>query len=174
MKLRTEAIFEKRFGFDPKPSYNAGLIAAFHDWPAGGGNLNYPCVYREGLASMIKEVEERQIGHSKCACPTSKSSTSTRPAHRDAGIVRYAKRYAELAREMAASEKDETRKAELLSLAETCEWVPEHPARNLREAIQCHFFCHIIAELEQIGCGYSQAYLGQNLEPFFKPTKPPG
>ena len=61
MKLRTEAIFEKRFGYDPKPCYDAGLIAAFHDWPAGGGNLNYPRVYREGLASMIKEVEERQM-----------------------------------------------------------------------------------------------------------------
>ena len=29
-------------------------------WPGGGGNLNYPLVYNEGLASMIKEVEERQ------------------------------------------------------------------------------------------------------------------
>jgi hypothetical protein len=61
MKPRTESIFQKRFGYDPKPCYNAGLIAAFHDWPAGGGNLDYPRVYREGLASMIKEVEERQM-----------------------------------------------------------------------------------------------------------------
>ena len=61
MKPRTEAIFQKRFGYDPKVSYEAGLIASFHDWPAGGGNLDYPRVYREGLASMIKEVEERQM-----------------------------------------------------------------------------------------------------------------
>jgi len=69
---------------------------------------------------------------------------------------------------MAAKEKDATRKAELISLAETCEHVPEHPARNLREAMQTHFFCHIIAEIEQVGCGYSEAYLGQNLEPFYQ------
>ncbi|MCK7517081.1 MAG: hypothetical protein MZV64_04860 [Ignavibacteriales bacterium] len=29
-------------------------------------------------------------------------------------------------------------------MAETCEWVPEHPARNLREAMQCHFLCHLV------------------------------
>jgi formate C-acetyltransferase len=52
--------------------------------------------------------------------------------------------------------------------------VPEHPARNLREAIQCHFLCHIAAELEQVGCGYSEAYLGQNLEPFYQRDKAAG
>ena len=89
-------------------------------------------------------------------------------------IIRLAHRYAELAREMAAKEKNETRKAELIAIAETCEWVPEHPARNLREAIQCHFFCHICAELEQVGCGYSEAYLGQNLEPYYQADKAAG
>ncbi len=174
MKPRTEAIFQKRFGYDPKPSYNAGLIASFHDWPAGGGNLNYPRVYREGLASMIKEVEERQMSL-EMRLPNLKqfyfyeaSLIVMRAA------IRYAHRYAELAREMAAKEKDKVRKAELLSLAETCEWVPENPARNLREAIQCHFLCHIMAELEQIGCGYSQAYLGQNLEPYYQADKAAG
>ena len=89
-------------------------------------------------------------------------------------IIRCAHRYAELAREMAAKEKNATRKAELIAIAETCEWVPEHPARNLREAMQCHFFCHLVAELEQVGCGYSQAYLGQNLEPFYQADKAAG
>ncbi len=43
------------------------------------------------------------------------------------GIVRLANRYAEKAREMAAEEKDEARKAELLEIAATCEAVPENP-----------------------------------------------
>ena len=89
-------------------------------------------------------------------------------------VIRLAHRYAELAREMAAKEKDAARKAELIAIAETCEWVPEHPARNLREAIQCHFLCHISAEIEQVGCGYSEAYLGQNLEPFYQRDKAAG
>jgi len=61
-----------------------------------------------------------------------------------------------------------------ISLAETCEWIPEHPARNLREVMQCHFLCHLCAELEQIGCGYSEAFLGQNFEPFYQRDKAAG
>jgi formate C-acetyltransferase len=174
MKPRTEEIFQKRYGFDPKPCYDAGLIGAFHDWPAGGGNLNYPRVYREGLASMIKEVKERQVSLEMRLPNASKFYFYEGCLIVMRAVIRYAHRYAELAREMAAKEKDATRKAELIAIAETCEWVPEHPARNLREAIQSHFFCHIVAELEQIGCGYSEAYLGQNLEPFYQADKAAG
>jgi formate C-acetyltransferase len=89
-------------------------------------------------------------------------------------FIRLSHRYAELAREMAAKEKDETRKAELIAVAETCEHVPEHPARNLREAMQAHFLGHIFVEIEQPGCGYSEAYLGQNFDPYFQADKAAG
>jgi formate C-acetyltransferase len=174
LKPRTLEIFEKRYGFDPTPVYQAGLVVDFFSWPGGGGNLNYPRVYNEGLASMIKEVEERQMSL-EMRLPNAamlyfyEASLITMKS-----IIHLAHRYAALAREMAAKEKDETRKGELLSIAETCEWVPEHPARNLREAIQCHFLCHIAAEIEQVGCGYSEAYLGQNLEPFYQADKAAG
>jgi len=150
LKPRTEEIFEKRYGFSAVPTYQAGLIAAFHDWPGGGGNLNYPQVYREGLASMIKDVEERKMELEMRLPNASKFYLYEASLIVMRAVIRYANRYAELAREMAAKEKDATRKAELISLAETCEWVPENPARNLREAMQSHFFSHIIAELEQI------------------------
>ena len=174
LKSRTESIFEQRYGFSPSSCYAAGLVVPFHDWPGGGGNLNYPMVYQQGLASVIKDVEERMM------------SLEMRLGNTDAlyfyqaslivmkAIIRWANRYAALAREMAEKEKDPTRKAELIAIAETCERVPEHPARNLREAIQCHFFCHLAAELEQVGCGYSQAYLGQNLEPYYQADKAAG
>ena len=61
LRPRSLEIFEKRYGFDPRPAYEAGLIAEFFSWPGGGGNLDYPRVYNEGLASMIKEVKERQM-----------------------------------------------------------------------------------------------------------------
>jgi pyruvate-formate lyase len=174
MKPRTAEIFKKRFGYDANPTYEAGLIAAFSDWPAGGGNLNYPRVYREGLASMIKEVGERQMALEMRLPNLSKFYFYEASLIVMRAVIRYAHRYAKLARDMAAKEKNPTRKAELIAIAETCEWVPEHPARNLREAMQCHFLCHIVAELEQIGCGYSEAYLGQNLEPFFQADKAAG
>jgi len=174
MKTRVEEIFQKRFGYDPKVSTDAGLFGSFSDWPAGGGNLNYPRVYREGLASMIKEVEEREMSLEMRLPNMPKFYFYEGALIVMRAAIRFAQRYAELARKMAAKEKNETRKAELIAIAETCEWVPEHPARNLREAIQSHFFCHLVAELEQIGCGYSEAYLGQNLEPFYQADKAAG
>jgi trans-4-hydroxy-L-proline dehydratase len=174
LKPRTLEIFEKKYGFDPKPGYDSGFVVSFFDWPGGGGNLNYPRIYSHGLAAMIKEVEERQAALDMRLPNASKLYFYEASLIIMRSIIRLAHRYAELARDMAAKEKDATRKAELIAIAETCEWVPEHPARNLREAIQCHFFCHLCAELEQVGCGYSEAYLGQNLEPYYQADKAAG
>ena len=174
LKPRTLEIFEKKYGFDPRPCYDSGFVISFFDWPGGGGNLNYPRIYNHGLAAMIKEVEERQAALDMRLPNASKLYFYEASLILMRSIVRLAHRYAELAREMAAKEKNATRKAELIAIAETCEWVPEHPARNLREAIQCHFFCHLCAELEQVGCGYSEAYLGQNLEPYYQRDKAAG
>ena len=123
---------------------------------------------------MIKDVEERQKALDMRLSNAPKFYFYEACLITMRAIIRLARRYAELAREMAAKENDAARKAELIAIAETCEWVPEHPARNLREAIQCHFLCHISAEIEQVGCGYSEAYLGQNLEPFYQRDKAAG
>jgi formate C-acetyltransferase len=174
MRPRVLEIFEKRYGFDPRPVYQAGLIAEFFSWPGGGGNLNYPMIFKEGIASILKDVKERQMSLEMRLENTSKLYFYEACQIVLKAVIRLSHRYAELAREMAAKEKNETRKAELIATAETCEWVPEHPARNLREAIQCHFLCHIIAEIEQVGCGYSEAFLGQNLEPYYQADKAAG
>ncbi|MEN8132564.1 MAG: pyruvate formate lyase family protein [Pseudomonadota bacterium] len=174
LKPRSDEIFIKKYGFDPNPSFQAGLIAEFTSWPGGGGNLNYPMIYNNGMASVIKDVEERQAALDMLLPNASKFYFYEASLIVMRAIVRYANRYAELAREIAAKEENETRKAELIAIAETCEWVPEHPARNLREAIQAHFICHICAEIEQVGCGYSEAYFGQNMEPFYQADKAAG
>ena len=174
LRPRVDEIFIKKYGYDPDPIYRAGLVAEFMSWPGGGGNLNYPRVYNEGLASIIKEVEERQAALDMRLPNASKIYFYEACLITLKAVIRLAHRYAELAREMAAKEKNETRKAELIAIAKTCEWVPEHPARNLREAMQCHFLCHICAEIEQVGCGYSEAYLGQNFEPFYQRDKAAG
>lgn len=51
-----------------------------------------------------------------------------------------ADRYSELAKEMASKEENPVRKKELLTIAETCAWVPRHKPRTFREAIQCFWF----------------------------------
>ena len=174
LKTRTESIIAKRYGYDVDAVYRGGLVCSFHDWPGGGGNLNYPLVYQQGLASVIKDVEERQMSMEMRLPNAPKFYFYEASLITMRAIIRLSHRYAELAREMAAKEKDQTRKAELLAIAETCEWVPENPARNLREAMQAHFLAHIFVEIEQPGCGYSEAFLGQLLEPYYQADKAAG
>ncbi len=65
-------------------------------------------------------------------------------------------RYASLAREMAETEPDAKRKAELLDIAETCEHVPENPARNFREALQAMSITGICKGIEHPMHNYPQ------------------
>ncbi len=102
LKSRTESIFQQRYGFDPAPCYESGLVVPFHDWPGGGGNLNYPMVYQQGLASVIKDVEERMMSLEMRLENTDKLYFYQASLIVMKAMIRWANRYAELAREMAA------------------------------------------------------------------------
>ena len=58
--------------------------------------------------------------------------------------VRFAHRYAALAETMAAEEKDEARKAELLEMARICRKVPNAPAESFHEAMQAFWFTFLL------------------------------
>ncbi|MDY6934627.1 MAG: pyruvate formate lyase family protein [Spirochaetota bacterium] len=65
--------------------------------------------------------------------------------------VKYAKRYARLARIIAENfETDSKRKEELLRIAETCEQVPAKPPRNLQESFQFDHFVQMCVRFEAI------------------------
>jgi pyruvate formate-lyase/glycerol dehydratase family glycyl radical enzyme len=50
--------------------------------------------------------------------------------------INHSRRYAALAKEMARAETRPDRKAELIQIADICDYVPENPARTFREALQ--------------------------------------
>lgn len=66
-------------------------------------------------------------------------------------LIAYAKRYADLARELAEKETDPSRRRELEQIAECCEWVPANPPRNFWEAVQSLRFIHMVLRMEQPG-----------------------
>ncbi|MDY3250964.1 MAG: pyruvate formate lyase family protein [Candidatus Choladocola sp.] len=55
-------------------------------------------------------------------------------------VQELANRYAQLAIDMAAREKDLSRKTELIQIAEICTKVPENPSETLQEALQSVYF----------------------------------
>ncbi|MEH2922681.1 glycyl radical protein [Samsonia erythrinae] len=84
-------------------------------------------------------------------------------------IVLWAKRHAQLARELAEKERDPRRKSELLEIAERCEWVPENPARDFRDALQAQWFTQLFSRLEQkTGTIISNGRMDQYLFPYYQ------
>ncbi|GAH12582.1 unnamed protein product, partial [marine sediment metagenome] len=67
------------------------------------------------------------------------------------GVKTFARRYGQLAREMAEEERNPNRKEELLQIAEVNERVPAKPARTFWEACQCVWTLHVINWLENNG-----------------------
>lgn len=85
------------------------------------------------------------------------------------GIILYAKRHAEKAKEMAALEKDDVRKKELMQIALVCTNIPENPPSTYWEALQSYWFVHlgITTELNTWDA-FSPGRLDQHLQPFYE------
>ena len=58
------------------------------------------------------------------------------------GCINMVKNYAKTAREKAETCEDPKRKAELLSRADSMDWISENPPRTFWEAVQTHIFYH--------------------------------
>lgn len=81
-------------------------------------------------------------------------------------VKNFTKRYGVLAREMAASEQDANRRAELLKMAEVCDRVPYEPANGFLEAVQATWFIMVILQIESNGHSLSFGRFDQYIYPY--------
>ncbi|MDP2728205.1 MAG: pyruvate formate lyase family protein, partial [Dehalococcoidia bacterium] len=89
-------------------------------------------------------------------------------------VIKFARRYATLARDMAQKESNPERKKELELIGETCNWVPAKPARTFYEAIQAFWFTHICLLIEHVSWGFSPGRFALYMYPFYKADKEAG
>jgi formate C-acetyltransferase len=82
-------------------------------------------------------------------------------------VIAFAGRYAAKAREMANAEDDPGRRAELLRIAENCEWVPRNPARTFHEALQSFWFVQLVPQIYDNGVSISPGRFDQYMFPFY-------
>jgi pyruvate formate-lyase/glycerol dehydratase family glycyl radical enzyme len=86
----------------------------------------------------------------------------------DASIL-FARRHADLAEKMAKSEKNTSRKEELLKIADVCRHVPAHAPRDFHEAIQTYWFTHLGTITELNGWdAMSPGHFDIHLAPFYE------
>jgi pyruvate-formate lyase len=90
------------------------------------------------------------------------------------GLLRFAERYAELARRLAAEESDDVRREELEEIAATLDQVPAHPARTFREAVQFYWIIEVAAKFLAVyghGAGHR---IDQILAPYYEADRQAG
>lgn len=133
----------------------------------GHFTMDHPRVLKAGLAGIIAGAEEKYD-----RLPEEEKSGEKGLFYRAVirslrAAISFARRYAELARTLAAAERDPARAEELREIARVCERVPEHPARSFHEAVQCVYFIHLIAQIESGGNSISLGRIDQILYPYY-------
>lgn len=83
-------------------------------------------------------------------------------------VIGYADRYAELAKQMAASEQDAKRREELLQIAANCARVPRYGAESFYEACQSFWFVQMLLQVESSGHSISPGRFDQYMNPYFE------
>lgn len=82
--------------------------------------------------------------------------------------INYARRYANLAYEMAQKCSDKQRKQELLMIAKNCANVPENGASSFYEACQSFWFVQMLIQMEASGHSISPGRFDQYMYPYYK------
>ena len=129
--------------------------------------------YEEVLGVGLKGVKARAQKEMD-SCQFGDANYSTKMRFLEAviiscdAVINYAKRYAVLAKEMADRESNDVRKAELLTIAEVCNKVPENPAESFQEACQSFWFIQQVLQIESSGHSISPGRFDQYMYPYYE------
>jgi len=121
-------------------------------------------VLRVGLRGIIEEAQQR----GRNAEEPEQRDFYTAIAEAMEGIVSFSRNLAREARRLAGLTSDAAEKAELLTLADVNERVPEYPARSFREGLTTVWVCWTAIHLENPDVGLSLGRLDQVLYDLYR------
>ena len=152
-------------------AYEAGIFTEFMEQRAPGHTVLDDKIYKKGMLDFQREIEEALAKLDFLYDPQAYARQEELKAmHITAGaLMDFAARYAALAREEAAAERDPARRAELEKIASVCEWVPAHAPRTFWEALQYYWFVHLGVTTElNTWDSFDPGRLDQHLNPFYQ------
>jgi pyruvate formate-lyase/glycerol dehydratase family glycyl radical enzyme len=154
-----------------REAYEAGIFTEFMEQRAPGHTVLDDKIYGRGFEDFRKDIARNLEGLDPLRDPDALRKREQWRAMDIAAqaLILYAERYARLARDLAAGEKDPRRKNELARIAAVCSWVPRHAPRDLWEALQYYWFVHlgVITELNTWD-SFNPGRLDQHLYPFYR------
>ena len=151
--------------------YDLGIIKAEGNITSGDGHIavNYENVLNLGLIDYRKRAEEKLNKLDLTDYRNLNKSYFYRAVLIviDA-VTAFAKRYADLAKEMAEKESNASRKAELLEMERILNKVPYYPAETFQEAVQSLWMVHLVLQIESNGHSVSYGRMDQYLDTFYE------
>ena len=154
-----------------KAAYDAGIFTEFMEQRAPGHTVLDDKIYRLGFLDFIDNIDAHlaRLDYLNDVEAYQKQEELKAMRISAEGIILFAERYADKAKELAQTETDVLRKAELEKIAEICSRVPAHAPRNFGEALQAYWFVHlgVIIELNTWDA-FNPGRLDQHLYPFYK------
>ncbi|MBE0665311.1 MAG: formate C-acetyltransferase/glycerol dehydratase family glycyl radical enzyme, partial [Candidatus Aminicenantes bacterium] len=152
-------------------AYRAGVFTEFMEQRAPGHTVCGEKIYSKGLADLRQEIKASLQALDFFNDPQALARQEELLAMDTAAaaMIAFAGRYAARAGEMAAREKNASRKRELLRIATVCGHVPAQAPRDFREALQHYWFIHlgVISEANPWDA-FNPGRLDQHLLPFYR------
>jgi len=156
---------------DVYPTFGTGIIDVdvLRIMHIGHITVNYQKVLKKGFLGIKEDAESRLAGLDYTnpdelrKIPFLRAAAMAMEAATDLGS-----RFAAKARDLAASEQNVERKADLEKIAGVCEQVPALPARTFHEALQSVWFTQILLKYEANGDALSPGRIDQYLYPYYK------
>ena len=141
--------------------------------------LDFPKVLNQGFNGIMEEIEEKLSAFREARChPTIEEMNKVffwlAAKIACEGAIAFAENYAREAEKLAREESNPAKKKELEKIAETCRWVPLHPARTFYEALQSYWFTFLTGQLECGPMGNSSGRFDQYIYPFYRRDKDEG
>jgi pyruvate formate-lyase/glycerol dehydratase family glycyl radical enzyme len=152
-------------------AYRAGVFTEFMEQRAPGHTVLDDKIYRKGMFDFKAEI-------ARALAVLDYAGDLTAPERREQlvamdiacdALILFAERHAALAEQLAAETADPIRRSELERIAEVCRHVPAHAPRDLHEALQYYWFCHLGVITELNGWdAFNPGHLDQHLLPFYR------
>jgi len=151
-------------------AYEAGLFTEFMEQRAAGHTALDGQIYSKGMLDYKQQIADEidALDYLEDPGATDRFEELTAMSIACDAVIVFAERHAELAEQLAASEHDPHRAAELMKIAGVCRRVPANKPRNFHEAIQMYWFVHLGTITELNGWdAMNPGHFDQHLAPFY-------
>ncbi len=152
-------------------AYEAGVYTEFMEQRSPGHTVLDDKIYGRGMVDFKREIEAHLERLDYFNDPEAYDKQEQLEAMRICadGLIRFAERHAELARDLAAQATDPARQQELERIAAICTHVPAHAPRDFWEAVQYYWFVHLGVTIElNPWDAFCPGHLDQHLYPFYE------